>query len=142
MPVPALPSDAELGARDARGAAIAFVTLGCPKNLVDSETMLGDLHRAGFRITGDPAEAALVVVNTCAFLTASQQESIEAILEAARYKETGRVQALVVTGCLPQRHGEAMLEEIPEIDFLLGPGTLRELPEVARGLLTGRLARG
>lgn len=121
---------------------VALITLGCPRNLVDSETMLGDLHRAGFRITGDPSEAALVVVNTCGFLTSSQQESIEAILEAARWKQDGSLRGLVVTGCLPERHGDAVLQEIPEIDYLLGPGTFHALPEVARGLLSGELTRG
>jgi ribosomal protein S12 methylthiotransferase len=121
---------------------VAFVTLGCPKNLVDAEMMLGSLHRAGLRITAHLAEAAIVVVNTCAFVTDAQKESIDAILDAARLKETGRLRGLVVTGCLPQRHGASVLEEIPEVDFLLGPGSLAELPGVVRGLLNGTLARG
>jgi ribosomal protein S12 methylthiotransferase len=121
---------------------IAFVTLGCPKNLVDAEMMLGSLHRAGLRITARAEEAEIVVVNTCAFVTDAQKESIDAILDAARLKETGRLRGLVVTGCLPQRHGPSVLEEIPEVDFLLGPGSLAELPGVVRGLLDGTLARG
>lgn len=127
---------------EATGTLIGFVTLGCPKNLVDSETMLGGLHRAGFRLTSELQEAELVVVNTCAFLTASQKESIETILEVARLKDTGRLRRLVVTGCLPQRHGESVLEEIPEVDYLLGPGTLDELTGVVQGLLQGELGRG
>jgi ribosomal protein S12 methylthiotransferase len=121
---------------------VAFVTLGCPKNLVDAEMMLGSLHRAGLRITAHVAEAAIVVVNTCAFVTDAQKESIDAILDAARLKETGRLRGLVVTGCLPQRHGASVLEEIPEVDFLLGPGSLAGLPGVVRGLLDGTLTRG
>lgn len=129
--------------RSAREAPrIGFVTLGCPKNLVDSETMLGGLHRAGFAITSDLEEASLVVVNTCAFLTASQQESIDTILRVAQLKKTARLRKLVVTGCLPQRHGPSVLEELPEVDYLLGPGTLGEIADVARGLLADRLAPG
>lgn len=124
------------------GDPIAIVTLGCPKNLVDSEVMLGSLRRSGFRIAERLEEAALVIVNTCAFLTASQQESVEMILEVARLKETGRLEKLVVAGCLPQRHGASVLEEIPEVDYLLGPGTVGQAVEVARGLLEGRLGRG
>jgi ribosomal protein S12 methylthiotransferase len=120
---------------------VSVVTLGCPKNLVDSELLLGHLHRAGFRASR-PEEAVLIVVNTCAFLTASQQESIETILEMARLKETGSLRSLVVAGCLPQRHGASVLEELPEVDYLLGPGTIDQVVEVARGLLAGDLRRG
>jgi ribosomal protein S12 methylthiotransferase len=123
-------------------ARIGFVSLGCPKNLVDSEMMLGGLHRAGFHLVADLAEAEVVVVNTCAFLTASQQESIQTILEVARLKETGQLRGLVVTGCLPQRHGESVLEEIPEVDYLLGPGTCNELTTVVKRLLSGESSRG
>lgn len=128
--------------RRGESPSIAFITLGCPKNLVDSERMAGGLARAGFRLTGEVEQAEIAVVNTCAFLTASQQESIEAILDVARYKDEGRLRALIVTGCLPERHGDAVMEEIPEIDYLLGPGTLHELPAVAAGLLDGALGRG
>ena len=134
-------SSAATGAAGAR-PTIAFVTLGCPKNLVDSERMAGGLLHAGFRMTGEVDAADIAVVNTCAFLTASQQESVNAILDVARFKEAGSLRALIVTGCLPERHGEAVMEEIPEIDFLLGPGTLHELPAVAAGLLDGSIARG
>lgn len=132
----------EAGSATPGDGPVAFITLGCPKNLVDAEVMLGLLHRAGLRVTADPKEAALIVVNTCAFVTDAQKESIDAILEVARLKETGRLRALVVTGCLPQRHGPSVLEEIPEVDFLLGPGSLADLARVARGLLDGTLARG
>lgn len=134
--MPDLEADAETEPR-----AVAVVTLGCPKNLADSESMLGQLHRAGFR-AGRPEEAELIVVNTCAFLTASQQESIDTILELARLKSEGPLQKLVVAGCLSQRHGESILDEMPEVDYLLGPGTVREVAAVAAGLLDGTLPRG
>ncbi len=134
------PSTAEAAARF--DGPVAFITLGCPKNLVDAEVMLGTLHRAGLRITARPEEAALVVVNTCAFVTDAQKESIDAILDAVRLKEAGRLRGIIVTGCLPQRHGRSVLEELPEVDFLLGPGALADLPGVARGLLDGTLERG
>lgn len=130
------------GAGSPESGPIAVVTLGCPKNLVDSETMLGHLHRAGFRVASRLEDAALVVVNTCAFLTLSQQESVEAILQVAQLKERGSLRRLVVAGCLPQRHGASVLEEMPEVDYLLGPGTLDEVAEVAHGLLRGDLERG
>jgi len=128
--------------RPPEARTISVVTLGCPKNLADSESMLGQLHRAGYRMSGDPAEAELVVVNTCAFLTASQEESIATILEMAKLKETGRLERLVVAGCLAQRHGASLLDEIPEIDFLIGPGTISQVVDVAAGLLGGGLERG
>jgi ribosomal protein S12 methylthiotransferase len=121
---------------------VSVVTLGCPKNLVDSEIMLGSLHQAGFQVASRIEDAALVVVNTCAFLTLSQQESVNAILEVARLKQTGNLRNLVVAGCLPERHGESVLEEMPEVDYLLGPGTLDQVAEVARGLLRSELPRG
>ncbi len=122
--------------------AISVVTLGCPKNLVDSESILGRLHRAGYPVAAEPEDAALVVVNTCAFLTASQEESIETILEMAQLKQSGRLKKLVVTGCLAERHGNAVLDEIPEIDYLLGPATYDAVVHVADGLLQGSLERG
>lgn len=143
------PSDlARAGAHDSpdsgprRSASIAVVTLGCPKNLVDSESMLGQLHRAGYPIASKVEDASMVVVNTCAFLTASQEESIETILEMARLKGEGRLEKLVVAGCLSQRHGVSVLEEIPEVDYLIGPGTLDRIVPVADGLLGGSLAGG
>ena len=122
--------------------SISVITLGCPKNLVDSESMLGQLHRAGYPVAERVEDASLVVVNTCAFLTASQQESIETILEIARLKETGRLEKLVVAGCLAQRHGNSLLDEIDEIDYLVGTGSIDQIASVARGLLSDSLERG
>jgi ribosomal protein S12 methylthiotransferase len=129
-------------ARAEETPAVSLVALGCPKNLVDSEVLLGSLHQAGFRVVARPEEADLVIVNTCAFLTAAQEESIETILRLARLKEEGNLRHLVVAGCLAQRHGLAVLEELPEVDYLLGPGELASVVEVVRGLIDGDLPRG
>ena len=108
---------------------IAFISLGCAKNLMDSEQMIALLSEAGHEITGDPAEADAAVVNTCAFIDAAQQEAIDSILELAELKNTGSLRRLVVTGCLPQRYQETILEELPEIDAVLGTGSFPEIVE-------------
>ncbi len=99
---------------------IGMVSLGCPKNLVDSEAVLGDLGVAGYEITPDESEADVIIVNTCGFLQSAVAESIDTILEMAGHKTTGRCQQLIVTGCLAERNPEELLKEIPEIDHLLG----------------------
>ena len=97
---------------------IGMVSLGCPKNLVDSEALLGDLGVSGYEITPDESEADVIIVNTCGFLQSAVKESIDTILEMAGHKTDGRCQRLVVTGCLAERHPEELLQEIPEIDHL------------------------
>ena len=99
---------------------IGFVSLGCPKNLVDSEVMLGLARQAGHTLTADPAAADVLVVNTCAFIEPARQESIDAILEMAAYKATGRCRRLVVAGCLSERYRDELRRQIPEIDVVLG----------------------
>ncbi|HTU99687.1 MAG TPA: 30S ribosomal protein S12 methylthiotransferase RimO [Luteitalea sp.] len=101
---------------------IGLVSLGCPKNLVDSEVMLGLAEQAGHEITGDAAEADVLVVNTCAFIDSAKQESINTILEMAQHKTGGRARRLVVTGCLAERYRDELREQIPEIDAVLGTG--------------------
>ncbi|MDX2008771.1 MAG: 30S ribosomal protein S12 methylthiotransferase RimO [Myxococcaceae bacterium] len=96
------------------------MTLGCPKNRVDSEVMLGTLNQRGYSLVEKPEDAEVIVVNTCAFLKAAEQESVDNILELAEYKKTGRCSTLVVTGCLVQRHGEGLSKELPEVDHFLG----------------------
>jgi len=100
--------------------ALYMMTLGCPKNRVDSEVMLGTLNQRGYELVQDPKDAEVIVVNTCAFLKAAEQESVDSILELAEFKETGKCDTLVVTGCLVQRHGERLLKELPEVDHFLG----------------------
>ena len=115
-----------------RALRVGFVTLGCPKNQVDSERMLGLLARAGFLATGELGTAEVAVVNTCAFIEAARQESVQAILEVAELKRRGRLARLVVTGCLAQRYAEELRHEIPEIDALLGTGTEAEIVAACR----------
>lgn len=116
---------------------VALVSLGCPKNLVDSEGLLANLVRAGYALTAEPAEADIIVVNTCGFITAAKQESIDTILEMASFKEEGRCQKLVVVGCLAQRYPDVIAAEIPEVDAVLGTGNLDQLPAVLRDLDEG-----
>jgi ribosomal protein S12 methylthiotransferase len=116
---------------------IGFVSLGCPKNLVDGEVMLGLAQEAGHVITPDAASADAIVVNTCAFIDRAKEESIEAILEMARQKREGNCKKLIVTGCLAERYREELRREIPEIDELLGTG---EVPEIVGALAGARPA--
>src|SRR5262249_58992605 len=119
---------------------IAFVTLGCPKNTVDSEHMLGSLVRDGFRTVGSPDGADVAVINTCAFLQSAVRESKAAIGELCELKRRRRLRRLIVTGCLAQRSGGALLEEFPQVDAVLGTGQWREVAGVARRLLEGAAA--
>jgi ribosomal protein S12 methylthiotransferase len=113
---------------------VHLVNLGCPKNQVDGELMLGALARAGATSVAEPAGADCLVVNTCAFIESAKAESIETILELAAWKRRGRRPRLVVTGCLPQRYGVELLAEMPEIDAILGTGDLERIVDVVRGL--------
>ncbi|HEY6358276.1 MAG TPA: hypothetical protein VIX35_08520, partial [Vicinamibacterales bacterium] len=113
---------------------IGFLSLGCPKNLVDGEVMLGLAREAGHEITADAATADAIVVNTCAFIDEAKAESIDAILEMAQLKRDGGRQKLIVTGCLAERYRDQLRAEIPEIDVILGTG---EVPGIT-GALGGR----
>src|SRR5579862_850220 len=117
---------------------IGLVSLGRPKNLVDSEVMLGLAERAGHTLTNDPSTAEVLVVNTCAFIDSAKQESVDAILEMAALKKSGACQRLVVTGCLAERYRDQLQREIPEIDAVLGTG---EVPEIV-GAIGGFAAIG
>jgi ribosomal protein S12 methylthiotransferase len=110
---------------------IGLVSLGCPKNLVDGEVMLGLAREAGHEITADAQGAEAIVVNTCAFIDRAKEESVDAILEMARLKREGGCRTLVVTGCLAERYGEELRREIPEIDVVLGTG---DVPAIADAL--------
>src|SRR3990172_6219835 len=110
---------------------IGFVSLGCPKNLVDTEVMLGQLTRAGYEPTAEPAEADVLVVNTCGFIDRAKKESIDTILEMARYKREGRCRRLVVSGCLAQRYADEIAREIPEVDAVMGLDQLESIVSVA-----------
>src|SRR2546427_1631978 len=110
---------------------IGLISLGCPKNLVDSEVMLGLARDAGHELTSDAADADVLVVNTCAFIDPAKQESIDAILEMAQHKKDGACRRLIVTGCLAERYREELKTEIPEIDALLGTG---EVPRIVHAI--------
>src|SRR5687767_13151192 len=101
---------------------IGMVSLGCPKNLVDSEVMLGLAQQAGHELTRNAADADVLIVNTCAFIDKARQESIDTILEMAEYKKSGQCRTLVVTGCMAERYRDELKAQIPEIDAVLGTG--------------------
>jgi ribosomal protein S12 methylthiotransferase len=112
---------------------IFFQSLGCPKNLVDTEVMVGISIGDGFKVVTDPKEAAVIVVNTCSFINASKRESIEAILEAAEQKQSGKCERLIVTGCLPQRYKADLKVSFPEVDAFVGTGQYHQLVEFIEG---------
>jgi ribosomal protein S12 methylthiotransferase len=116
--------------------SVGFVSLGCPKNLVDSEVMIGQLQARGHQIVADAHSADVIVVNTCAFIDRAKQESVDAILELARHKETGQARRLVVTGCLAQRYDAELRREIPEIDATLGTGQVEDIVTAVEGAAT------
>ena len=107
---------------------VGAVSLGCNKNRVDTETALGLLKEKGYRLTSDPSEADILLVNTCGFIDPAKEESVNTILDMAEYKQTGRCKVLVVTGCLSQRYSGDLMQEIPEIDVLLGVNQYEQLP--------------
>jgi ribosomal protein S12 methylthiotransferase len=111
---------------------VGFVSLGCPKNLVDSEVMLGTLSGKGYVITADKQEADIIVVNTCGFIDSAKKESIDTILEMAELKASGNCKKLVVAGCLAERYRGEIQKEIPEIDFVFGPDELGRIIEAVR----------
>ena len=119
---------------------IGLISLGCAKNLVDSEHMLALLRAAGWEITEDMAEADVGVVNTCGFIEAAKSEAIETILETAQYKQTGNMKGLVVTGCLVQRYAQEMQKELPEIDAICGTGSYENIVDAANAALGGHHA--
>ena len=117
---------------------VSFVSLGCDKNLVDSEHMLGLLNQGGFTLTGEEQKADVIVVNTCCFIEDAKKESIENILEVARYKEEGNCKALIVTGCMAQRYKQEILDEIEEVDAVVGTTSYDKIVEIANGILEAK----
>lgn len=109
---------------------VCFISLGCPKNQVDSEVMLGGLIEEGYIISDDPAASAIVIVNTCSFIEDAKKESIDTILEMAEYKKKGACRLLVVTGCLPQRYRDELAKSLPEVDLFVGVGDIPRLVEL------------
>jgi ribosomal protein S12 methylthiotransferase len=119
---------------------IGFVSLGCPKNLVDTEVMMGQLVADGHELTPHPAEADVIVVNTCSFIDPAKQESVDTILEMAEYKKTGRAQRLVVAGCLVERFRNDIQRNIPEVDAVLGTNELEKITALCEGMAPKELA--
>jgi ribosomal protein S12 methylthiotransferase len=114
---------------------VGFVSLGCPKNLVDSEVMMGILARGGCELTPRADEAEVLVVNTCSFIEAAQKESVEAIIEMAEHKKFGSARKLIVAGCLVERYREQILEQVPEVDAVVGTGEIERILEAVQGVL-------
>ncbi|MBO5352741.1 MAG: 30S ribosomal protein S12 methylthiotransferase RimO [Lachnospiraceae bacterium] len=119
---------------------VLFISLGCDKNLVDSEVMLGLLRDKGYSLTNEETEADIIVINTCCFIHDAKEESIQTILEMAEYKKAGRLQVLLVTGCLAQRYQSEILAEIPEVDAVLGTTATDKIVEAMEEALTGKKA--
>ncbi|NWG01966.1 MAG: 30S ribosomal protein S12 methylthiotransferase RimO [Syntrophaceae bacterium] len=107
-----------------------LVSLGCPKNLVDSEVILGLLSKAGYQLTTDPSRAEILIVNTCAFIEEATKEAIENIIHLSRFKKEGGCRRLIVCGCLPQRYGKVLEKELPEVDYFVGTGDFQNLPKL------------
>jgi ribosomal protein S12 methylthiotransferase len=112
---------------------VGFISLGCPKNLVDSEVMMGILAREGYELTPRADDAEILVVNTCSFIEAAQKESVDAILEMAEHKKFGAAKKLIVAGCLVERYRDQILEQVPEVDAVVGTGEVERIIEAVEG---------
>jgi ribosomal protein S12 methylthiotransferase len=115
---------------------IGFISLGCPKNLVDTEVMMGQLTSAGHTLTPHPSDADVIVVNTCSFIDPAKQESVDTILEMAEYKKTGRAQRLIVAGCLVERYRSEIRDKMPEVDHVIGTNELEKITSLCEGVET------
>ena len=116
---------------------VSFISLGCSKNLVDTEVMLHNLHKAGFEVTFSTEEAEIVIVNTCGFIESAKAESISELLDAAELKKWGKCKHLVATGCLVERYREQVMEELPEVEALVGVGSLADIAEACTAVMRG-----
>lgn len=119
--------------------SVYFVSLGCPKNLVDSQVMLGLLKSNRFTITEEPSEAETVIVNTCSFIDSAKQESINTILEMADFKDSGKLKNLVVSGCMAQRYAKSLEQDMPEVDLFIGTGEYHRVVELLQKKALGKL---
>lgn len=118
---------------------VALISLGCDKNLVDSEYMLGSLLEKGYLITSKIGDADIIIINTCGFINSAKEESINTILEMAEYKKKSKCKLLIATGCLSQRYGDQLLKEIPELDAVIGTGDFLKLPDLIEQVKVSRL---
>ena len=119
-------------------AKIGFISLGCPKNLTDTEVMLRKLLEAGYEITGEDIEADVIIINTCAFIESAKHESIDNILDVAWLKKNRKLKGIIVTGCLSERYREEVMEEMPEVDAMLGVGSIDKIVEAVESVLKGK----
>ncbi len=119
---------------------IMFISLGCDKNLVDTEEMLGILGAEGYTFTNDENEADVIVINSCCFINDAKEESINTILEMAEYKKTGNLKALIVTGCLAQRYKDEIIKEIPEVDAIIGTSSYDKIADVVKEAIEGKIS--
>ena len=117
---------------------LLFISLGCDKNLVDTEVMLGLLKDRGFSFTDDESEADVIAVNTCCFIHDAKQESVNTILEMAEYKKSGKCKAIVVAGCLAERYRQEIIDEIPEVDAVIGTASYDRIAETIIEVLDGK----
>lgn len=117
---------------------VKVVTLGCEKNLVDSEIMSGLIHGRGYQLVDQANDATVIIVNTCGFIDAAKEESVNTILDMAEYKQTGRLKALIVSGCLTQRYKQQLMEEMPEIDGIVGTGDFHHINDIVDEALRGK----
>ena len=122
-------------------ARIGFISLGCPKNLVDSEVMIGLLKKNGHIITADSKKAEILIVNTCSFIEASRKESIDAILDAARLKCSGVCRKLIVAGCLAERYPNEIRSDLAEVDVILGVNQIEDIVRAVSWPVPGRAPR-
>lgn len=120
---------------------IMFISLGCDKNLVDTEEMLGILGTSGYEFTNDESQADVIVINSCCFINDAKEESINTILEMAEYKKNGKLKALVVTGCLAERYKDEIITEIPEVDAIVGTASYDKIADVIKDALAGNVAK-
>lgn len=111
---------------------IGVISLGCDKNRIDTENMLAFLQNEGYVFTGDPSDADIIIVNTCAFIDSAKKESIDTILEMSDYKQNGKCKCLIVSGCLTQRYMDSLVEDLPEVDIFVGTANYRELPQMLK----------
>lgn len=116
---------------------LLFISLGCDKNLVDTEEMLGILNKTGYSFTDDELEAEGIIINTCCFINDAKEESINTILEMAKHKETGKCKALIVTGCLAERYKDEIVKEIPEVDVIIGTNSFQDISKALESALEG-----
>ena len=116
---------------------VAFISLGCSKNLVDTEVMLHNLYKDGFEVTFEPEEAEIVIINTCGFIESAKQEAVDNILDANELKTWGKCKHLIATGCLVERYRDEVMKELPELDAIVGVGSLDDIGEACRAVMRG-----